>query len=274
MSIDSGLTDYKGITQRQQATWAAGDFHELGRQTMVISEALVQAADPHAGQRVLDVACGTGNAALVAGRRYCEVTGIDYVPELIERAKARAQAEGMDVDFRVEDAQELPFPDASFDVVLSAIGVMFAPDQEKAAGELLRVCRPGGTIGLASWMPEGFGGDFFAAHARHASPPPGIKPPVRWGTDPGLDELLGHGTHAIYRERRTVDVLFARSIAHAMEIFRTYFGPTIRAFKAIDEGEHKMLYDDIVAVLKRYNRATDGTAAIRAEYLQTIAVRK
>lgn len=179
MNIGSGLMDYDGITRRQQATWAAGDFHELGRQTMDMSEALVRAADPHAGQRVLDVACGTGIAALIAARRYCEVTGIDYVPALIERAKIRAKAEGMDVDFRVEDAQVLPFPDTTFDVVLSSIGVMFAPDQEKAAGELLRVCRPGGTIGLASWMPDGFGGDFFAAHVRHVPPPPGIKPPVR-----------------------------------------------------------------------------------------------
>jgi SAM-dependent methyltransferase len=220
MNIDSGLMDYDGITRRQQATWAAGDFHELGRQTLDMSEALVRAADPHAGQRVLDVACGTGNAALIAARRYCEVTAIDFVPALIERAKTRAKAEGMDVDFRVEDAPALPFPDATFDVVVSSIGVMFAPDQEKAAGELLRVCRPGGTIGLASWMPDGFGGDFFAAHARHAPPPTGIKPPVRWGTDIGLNELLGHGIHALHRERRTVDVLFARSIAHAMDIYR------------------------------------------------------
>lgn len=147
-------TDYEAVTERQQATWATGDFNVISRLIMPMSEALVRAVDPHAGQRVLDVACGSGNAALIAGRRFCEVTGIDYVPALIERARMRAAAEGIDIDFRVGDAQALSFPDASFDVVLSTFGVMFAPDQEQAAGELLRVCRPGGRIGLASWMPE------------------------------------------------------------------------------------------------------------------------
>ena len=172
-------TDYNAITERQQATWATGDFNVISRLTMPMSEDLVRAVDPHAGQSVLDVACGTGNSALVAGRRHCRVAGIDYVPALIERARTRAKAEDMDIDFRVGDAQALPFPDASFDVVLSAIGVMFAPDQERAASELLRVCRPDGTIGLASWMPEGFGGEFFTAHARHVPlRPESSRPPA------------------------------------------------------------------------------------------------
>src|SRR5688572_26092468 len=147
MTTPDGI-DYAAVTQRLQATWATGDFHEIARQIVPVSEALVQRVDPRPGQRVLDVACGSGNAALVAARRYCEVTGIDYVPALVERAMARAAAEGVRADFRVVDAQALPFPDASFDVVLSVFGVMFAPDQEKAAKELLRVCRRGGTIGL------------------------------------------------------------------------------------------------------------------------------
>lgn len=264
--------DYQAITERQQLTWATGDFNVISRLTMPMSEDLIRAADPHAGQRVLDVACGTGNSALVAGRRHCRVTGIDYVPALIERARIRAKAEDMDIDFHVGDAQALPFPDASFDVVLSAIGVMFAPDQERAASELLRVCRPGGTIGLASWMPEGFGGDFFAAHARHVPPPPGIKPPTRWGTEEGLVELLGTGTGCLKSERRTFFAYY-HSPDHAVEVHRTYFGPTIRAFQTVDEAEQESLRRDIQEVFTRYNRATDGTAIVEYQYLLTVATR-
>ncbi|MFW6174780.1 MAG: class I SAM-dependent methyltransferase [Chloroflexota bacterium] len=269
---DVSHIDHQSITERQQATWATGDFNVISRLTMPMSEALVQGVDPHAGQRVLDVACGAGNAALVAGRRFCEVTGIDYVPELIERARMRAAADGVDIDFRVGDAQALPFPDASFDVVLSAIGVMFAPDQEKAASELLRVCRPGGRIGLASWMPEAFGGDFFAAHARYVPPPPGIKPPTRWGTEAGLIELLGAGVSPMQSERRSAFAYF-HSTAHAVEVHRAYFGPTIRAFETVSEETHERLWGDIEDVFRRYNRAIDGTAVVEYEYLQTIAIR-
>jgi SAM-dependent methyltransferase len=270
MSTDK--PDYKAITERQQATWATGDFNELARQVVPVSEATVRAADPHAGQRVLDVACGSGNAALVAARRYCEVTGIDYVPALIERAKQRAAAEGTKIDFRVGDAQELPFPDASFDVVLSVFGVMFAPDQEKAARELLRVCRPGGRIALACWMPEGFGGDFFKAVAAYVPPPPGVMPPVRWGTTAGLNALLGPGTRSIQSERRGF-LQYFHSIDHTIDVFRTYFGPLNRAFQAVDPKEQPNLRRDVEAVLARYNIATDGTAVFNAEYLETIATR-
>lgn len=267
------ISDYQTITERQQATWATGDFNTISLKIMDMSEALVRAVDPHAGQRVLDIACGSGNAALVAGRRDCDVTGIDYVPELIERARMRAATDGVDIDFRVGDAQALPFPDASFDVVLSVLGVMFAPDQEKAASELLRVCRPGGTIGLASWMPEAFGGDFFATHARYAPPPLGAKPPVRWGTDAGLDELLGPGVSSIKNERRTVFAYY-RSVAHAAQFHCAYFGPTIRALEgAADDASRERLKSDLLDVFTRYNRATDGTAKVEYEYLQTIATR-
>jgi SAM-dependent methyltransferase len=265
--------NFENITQNQQETWSSGDFHEIGRQTIPLSDQLVQAVDPHPGERVLDLACGSGNAALIAARRECDVTGIDYVPELIQRAKMRAQAEVLEIDFQVADAQNLPFPDSSFDYVLSAIGVMFAPDQEKAASELLRVCKPGGTIGLASWMPEHFGGDFFAAHGRHAPPPAGVKPPVRWGTEQGLQELLGDGIASIDNQRCTADICFAHSVEHAMERFQTYFGPTIRAFSVVDPEHHDALWNDIADVVRRYNRATNGTVVLEAEYLQTIARR-
>lgn len=272
MSSQSGATQYQAITERQQQTWATGDFNVISRLTIPMSEALVQAVDPRAGQRVLDVACGTGNAALIASRRFCDVTGIDYVPALIDSASARAGAEGADIDFRVGDAQALPFADASFDVVLSAIGVMFAPDQEKAAAELLRVCRPGGTIGLASWMPEAFGRDFFAAHARYAPPPPGLNPPTRWGTEAGLAELLGDGVSSVESEKRRFTAYF-HSTAHAVEVHRTYFGPTIQAFEMAGEDARERLWNDLEDVFKRYNRATDGSAVVEYEYLQTIAVR-
>lgn len=272
METDSNSIDFRVITERQQATWATGDFNEIARQVMSVSEALCQSVDPHAGQRVLDVACGSGNAALVAARRYCEVTGIDYVPALVERAKMRATAEGVKIDFRVGDAQALPFPDASFDVVLSVFGVMFAPDQKKAASELLRVCRPGGRIGLCSWMPEGMASDFFATLARFVPPPPGVEPPVRWGMDSGLAELLGAGTSSIKSKQRTVFQYF-RSLDHAIDVFRTYFGPTSRAFQMLDAGGQEDLRKGIEDVFRRYNRSTDGTVVLEAQYLQAIATR-
>jgi SAM-dependent methyltransferase len=265
--------DYRAITARQQATWSDGDYHQIGRQALPVSESLCRAVDPHAGQRVLDVACGSGNAALVAGRRYCEVTGVDYVPALLERAKARALAEGMTIDFRVGDAQALPFPDASFDAVLSVFGVMFAPDQEKAAGELLRVCRPGGRIGLACWTPDGFGGEFFRTVAKYAPPPPGTKPSVRWGTDEGLKELLGPGVSSVRSEERTM-LHHYRSVGHAVELFRTYFGPVKRAFDQLDAKGQESLRRDMEALYARQNRATDGTLILESTYRESVLVRK
>jgi ubiquinone/menaquinone biosynthesis C-methylase UbiE len=264
--------DYRAITARQQATWATGDFNELARQIIPVSEALVRACDPRAGQRVLDVACGSGNAALIAARRYCDVSGIDYVPSLIERAALRAAAEGTPIDFRVGDAQALAYPDAHFDVVLSVFGVMFAPDQERAAAELLRVCRPGGRIGLCCWVPEGFGGELFKIVGRYVPPPAGLKPPVRWGTEAGLTELLGAGTSSIAVEKRVTHQYY-RSMDHAIEVFGTYLGPLSRALQMLDAPNQASLRRDVVSFLEKYNRATDGTAVLEGEYLEIIATR-
>lgn len=184
----------------------------------------------------------------------------------------RAAAEGLDIDFRVGDAQALPFPDAAFDVVLSAIGVMFAPDHDRAASELLRVCRPGGKIGLASWMPEAFGGDFFAAHARYAPPPSGVKPPTRWGTEAGLNELIGAGVSSMESERRSFFAYY-HSAGHAVEVHRTHFGPTVRALETVDASARRDLLAALEEVFSRYNRATDGTAKVEYEYLQSLAFR-
>lgn len=264
--------DYQTITERQRDTWSKGDFNEIARQNVCMAEALCEAVDPHGGEHVLDVACGSGTAALVAARRYCEVTGIDYVPGLIERAKARAAADGLKADFRVEDAQELPFSDASFDAVFSVYGVQFAPDQEKAASEMLRVCRPGGKIGLATPIREGWSGEFFATNAKYAQGPPGLKPPLRWGTDAGLEELIGAATESIHSEERTA-LQYYRSIDHALEVFLTYFGPAIRTSEASDTRSQNDFRQDLKDVFDRYNRATDGTAVIENRYLLTVAVR-
>lgn len=270
MNDNTQSVDYESITEGQRETWSSGDFNEIARQNVVMAEALCEAVDPHPGQRVLDVACGSGTAALVAERRYCDVTGLDYVPGLIERAKTRARASGQEIDFRVGDAQDMPFPDDSFDAVLSVYGVQFAPDQKQAARELLRVCKPGGKIGLAGPIPEGWSGDWFAAHAEYVPPSPGIQSPLRWGTADGLNELLGAGTQSINSDRCTA-LQYYRSIDHAVDLFSTYFGPTIRAFEAIDSEDQERLRNDLRDVFSRYNRATDGTAIVENQYLQTIA---
>jgi len=265
--------DYRAITDRQRQTWSAGDFHHIARQLMAISEDVVRAVDPRPGQSVLDVACGSGNTGLIAARRYCEVTGIDFVPSLIERARQRAATDGVEAEFVVGDAQDLPFPDATFDIVVSVMGVMFAPDQERAAAELLRVCKPGGRIGIAAWPPDGSIADFFRAHAAYGGPPPdGLRPPFRWGTREGLDELLGHGVRTLHTERRTT-TMYYRSPEHAVEVLRKYFGPTMLALAELDEGDRQSLQDDLVALHRANNKATDGTLADEAEYVLAIAQR-
>ncbi|MCE8032217.1 MAG: class I SAM-dependent methyltransferase [Halomonas sp.] len=265
----SDAIDYEAITSAQKGTWSAGDFHQIARQNVCMAEALCEVVDPHPCEQVLDIACGSGTAALVAARRYCQVTGLDYVPELIERARWRSAAEDLEVEFDIGDAQALPYPDASFDVIFSVYGAQFAPDQKRAAKEMLRVLRPGGRIGLATPIAEGWSGDFFATHAKHMPPPPGLVPPLRWGTDAGLHELLGHGTRSIQSEKRTAWQYY-RSVDHAVELFLTYFGPAIRAS---EKGDKVALGQDLRQVFERYNRARDGTAIVENTYYLTVAVR-
>ncbi len=273
MSDSQPAVDFGALTARQQATWATGDFHHIGRQVQSVSEDLCTALNPRPGQRVLDVACGSGNGAMAAARRYCATTGLDFVPALIERGKVRAAAEGLTIDFRVGDAQALPFADGHFDVIMSVFGVMFAPDQEKAASELLRVCRPGGRIGIAAWTPEGFGGQFFRAHAKYLPPPPqGTTPAVRWGTDAGIRELLGRGAKSVRAELRTC-VQHYQSIDHMLSLFREYFGPTRRAYETAGPAQAAHLTADLRAVLEPLNRATDGTVEIVGEYLAAVVVK-
>lgn len=261
--------DFSAITARQQSMWARGDFNVIALGVLHVSEALIERVDPHAGQKVLDVACGSGNAALSAARRFCDVTGIDYVPALIDRARLRAAAEGTNIDFKVGDAQALPFEAASFDAVVSVFGVMFAPDQTKAAQELVRVCRPGGTIGLACWTPEGFAADLFRAQAKHTPPPPaGLAQPLRWGTEGGLAELFGNQVDFRF-ERRFANQYF-RSLEHAVDMFRLHLGPTSEAFTLVGDAGREALARDIRTVMENANAAEDGTVVLRVEYLQAV----
>jgi SAM-dependent methyltransferase len=264
--------DFKAITARQRQAWATGDFNALAPAIMPVAEALVASVNPHAGARVLDVACGSGNAALVAARRYCEVTGVDFVLALLDRARQRAAADGVQAEFREGDAQALPFANGAFDVVLSTFGVMFAANQELAAKELLRVLKPHGRIGLASWMPTEWGGDFLRTIAKYVPPPAGLKSPLRWGTDEGLRDLLGAGAGSLRTERRIVTLYF-QSVDHAIDTFRTYFGSVVRAFQAMDAAGQDALKSDLATLFDRYNRATDGTLVMECAYLQAVATR-
>jgi SAM-dependent methyltransferase len=265
--------DLAAIKGRQQKAWSAGDYGRVGVTLTMMGELLAEASDIKPGQRVLDVACGNGNASLAAARRFCEVTGIDYVPMLIDEARKRAEAEGLPVDFREGDAEDLPFEDASFDVVLSTLGVMFAPDQDKAAQELLRVCKPGGTIGMVNWVPDGYVGDLFRTIGKHVPPPAGLKPPFRWGTEEGLDELLHGGVGSLQTRRRSFVWRF-RSAKHHVGFMRGYYGPLHKAFEVLDEEGQRALDQDLISLVESYNRSDDGTAVWSADYLEVVATRR
>jgi SAM-dependent methyltransferase len=272
MTTTTMTPDFAAIKRRQQAAWSAGDFGVIGTTLAITGERLCEAVDLQAGEAVLDVACGNGNATLAAARRWATVTGIDYVPALIERALERAAAERLPITFQVADAEALPFPDASFDVVLSTYGVMFTPMQEQAAAELLRVCRPGGRIGLANWTPDGFVGQIFRIIGRYIPPPAGLSSPMLWGAEQRLQELLGPGVSDLHIRRR--DYIFRyRSAEHWLHIFRTYYGPMERAFAALPADGQAALAADLIDLAKRSNRAGQSAFAAPAEYLEVVAHR-
>jgi SAM-dependent methyltransferase len=261
-----------GIKARQQKTWASGDYGAVAALIQPISEALVQAADLSAGSRVVDVATGTGNAAIAAARCLCTVTGVDYVPELLDRGRARAAAEHLPVGFVEGDAEALPGRDGEFDAVLSVVGVMFAPDQERAAAELTRVCRPGGTIALANWTPDGFIGELFRTVGRRVPPPPGVRAPVEWGNEPRLRELFGDRVRDLRVTRREFVFRFASPEDFA-DYFRAHYGPTLKAFEALDQDNGKLLHADLVELVTRYDVATDGTTKVPSAYVEVLATR-
>ncbi|MEO8004627.1 MAG: methyltransferase domain-containing protein [Betaproteobacteria bacterium] len=265
--------DLAAVKTRQQAAWSTGNYAVVGTTLQIVGENLCEALDLRSGSKVLDVAAGNGNATLAAARRWCDVTSTDYVPSLLKSGELRAQAEGHKVRFQEADAENLPFPDASFDVVMSTFGVMFTPNQEKAASELARVCKPGGRIGLANWTPESFIGQVFRTIGRYIPPAPGVKSPAMWGTKARLEELFG-GTAAQIRTETRQFTFRYRSPAHWIEVFRDYYGPMNKAFGALDAATQTALTQDLLALIERGDRSDDNTLVLPSEYLEVVIERK
>jgi ubiquinone/menaquinone biosynthesis C-methylase UbiE len=261
--------DYAAIKQRQQATWASGDFAVIGVTLQIVGESLAEAADVRADERVLDVAAGNGNATLAAARRFAEVTSTDYVPALLDKGRIRAAAESLPVTFRVADAEDLPFRDAEFDVVLSTFGAMFTPEHARTANEMLRVTRPGGRIGLVNWTPEGFIGQLFKVIGAYIAPPAGLQSPALWGTESHLAQLFGSRAAHIRSARKHFNFRY-RSTAHWLQVFRDYYGPTHKAFAALEPAKQDALARDITALLERFNVAGPSSLVVPGEYLETV----
>jgi ubiquinone/menaquinone biosynthesis C-methylase UbiE len=264
-------TDLIAIKGHQRGAWAAGDYAVIGTTLQIVGETLCEAVDLRSDERVLDVAAGNGNATIAAARRFAEVVSTDYVAALLERGKARAAADRLNVSFYEADAENLPFPDASFDVVLSTFGVMFTPDQERAARELVRVCRPGGRIGMANWTPDGFIGRLFKTIGKHVPPAPGMRPPSLWGTPIHLEGLFG-ATGKVDTASRHFAFRY-RSERHWMDVFRAYYGPMLKAFEALDAPSQQALEADILALLAEVNVARDGTLVAPSEYLEIVVTK-
>jgi ubiquinone/menaquinone biosynthesis C-methylase UbiE len=264
--------DLEAVKQRQQTMWASGDFHAVAALIQPVAEDLCEAVDLRADWRVLDVATGSGNAALAAARRGCDVVGIDYVPALLARGRRRAEAEGLDIDLVEGDAESIPFPDASFDAVLSVYGAMFAPNHEKTFAELARVCRPGGRIGLATWAPDGFIGEMLKVVSTHVPPAPGVASPLLWGTRAYVGSMFGDTIDGLGARDRTFTFRF-RSAEGFVEYFRDFYGPTLKAFEAVGEGRADELFADLVALVRKHAGTSEGPVAIPATWLETVATR-
>ena len=271
MPNESRVLELDEVKTRQQAVWTSGDYAAVAARIVIIAEELVEAADLRAGARVLDVAAGSGNATLAAARRGCEVVGVDYVPELLERGRLRADAEGLEVEFVTGDAEALPFEDGSFDAVISVLGVMFTPNQEQAAAELLRVCRPGGRIALASWTPDSFVAEMFRTVTAHAPQPPGLKPPGLWGTEERLEELLGAGLETLETRRRQF-VFRYRSPDEFARFFANNYGPVTTAASRMDDGG-ETLVAELADLAARHNRE-EGSLVVPSDYLEALGIRK
>jgi SAM-dependent methyltransferase len=264
-------TDLGALKARQQAAWSSGDYAVVGTTLQIVGEELCEALDVRSGQQVLDVAAGNGNVSLAAARRWCDVVATDYVPALLERARARAAAEGLEMQFRAADAEALPFDDETFDAVVSTFGVMFTPDQDRAAAEMLRVCKRGGKIGLANWTPDGFIGQVFKTIGRHV-PPTSAKSPALWGTKERLAELFPAPVARVESIQRAF-VFRYRSPAHWLEVFRTYYGPVLKTFAALEPAGQHALQRDLIALVERLNRSGDGSMVVPSDYLQVVLTR-
>lgn len=265
--------DYAAIKLRQQAAWSSGDYAVVGTTLQIVGEQLAESADVRAGERVLDVAAGNGNATLAAARRFALVTSTDYAPLLLEKGRARAQAEGLAVQFQAADVEALPFADGSFDVVLSTFGSMFAPDHVRTAREMLRVTRPGGRIGLASWTPDSFIGRLFKVIGAHVTPPAGVKPPSLWGTEEHLQALFGAQAVEIHCTRRVFNFRYA-SASHFIQVFRDYYGPTHKAFAALDGSGQRALERDLNDLIDTVNTAGPSSLVVPSQYLEAVVTKR
>ena len=264
--------DYPAIKTKQNAAWASGDYSRVGVTLQMVGESLAETLDLRPGASVLDVAAGNGNATLAFARRGCLVTSTDYVDTLLARGRARAEAEGLDVRYEIADAEALPYNDSTFDGVVSTFGVMFAPNQDKAAGELLRVCRPHGTIGLANWTPAGFIGQVFQTLGKHVAPPAGVYSPARWGNESWITQTFGPHARSIAVELRTFVFRYA-SPEQFVDVFRTYYGPIHKAFLALDATGQAALGADLIEAVARFNTATDGSMRVPSEYAEVVIVK-
>jgi ubiquinone/menaquinone biosynthesis C-methylase UbiE len=270
--IDKPAPDFGAIKQRQQATWASGDYAAIGTTLQIVGETLAEAADVRAGEQVLDVAAGNGNASLAAARRHAVVTSTDYVQSLLDKGSVRAAAENLPMRFRLADAEALPFADAGFDVVLSTFGVMFAPDHRRAAAEMLRVLRPGGRIGLANWTPTGFIGRLFKIVGSHVAPPAGVEPPALWGTEPHIVELFSSQASRTDCTRRTFNFRY-RSATHFIQVFRDLYGPTHKAFSSLDADGARSLDHEVTRLLDEANVAGPDALVVPSEYLEIVVTK-
>jgi SAM-dependent methyltransferase len=274
-AVDSALApvaDFAAVKVRQQAAWSTGNYAVVGTTLQIVGENLCEALDMRAGSRVLDVAAGNGNATLAAARRYCDVTSTDYVASLLDAGRARAHAEGLAVQFQEADAEALPFADASFDIVMSTFGVMFTPDQQKAAAELARVCKPGGRIGLANWTPESFIGQLFKTIGKYIPPPAGVKSPALWGTKSHLEALFGADARNIIAASRDFTFRY-RSHEHFVDVFRTFYGPMNKAFAALEGEPQAAFLRDLMTLIESRNRSNDATLVLPSEYLEVVVER-
>jgi ubiquinone/menaquinone biosynthesis C-methylase UbiE len=269
---DAAGPDLGVVKTRQHAAWSSGDYALIGTTLQIVGEDLCEALDVRPGQKVLDVAAGNGNVSLAAARRGCDVVATDYVPALLERARERAAAERLDLELREADAEALPFQECSFDVVVSTFGVMFTPDQDRAAAELIRVCRHGGRIGLANWTPEGFIGQVFKAIGRHLPPPAGVKSPALWGTRARISELFERHASSVKCAQRQF-VFRYRSPEYWLHFFRSWYGPMLKAFAALDAAGQTALQGDLLALAGQFNRSADGTMVVPSEYLEVVITR-
>ena len=272
-SRQTATPDLTALKARQQAAWTSGNYAVVGTTLQIVGEQLCEALDLRAGSKVLDVAAGNGMVSLAAARRWCEVTSTDYVPALLECGRARATADGLSIEFKEADAESLPFDDAAFDVIVSTFGVMFTPNQAQAASELLRVCRPGGRIGLANWTPEGFIGQVFKTLGKYLPPPAGAKSPALWGTRAALDDMFGSQANSIKAESRAFNFRY-RSPEHFLDIFKTFYGPVLKAFAALDKASQQDLHNDLFALIVRMNKSGDTTMVVPSEYLEVVISRR